>query len=93
MASEPDAVLIDSLKRAATDAVSNGTPMRLALKSGEVLEGVPESVAVDAMNAPAINTPLASFEREHFGPTEVTIMLAGTAVLAQEVREFAVVQS
>ena len=92
MASEADAVLIDRLTSPRT-LCRTERPCDSALKSGHVLEGVPESVAVDATTAAAFNTPLASFEREHFGPTEVTIVLAGTAVLAREVREFAVIES
>lgn len=87
--SESDEILIGALKAAASEAVSNGTPMRLTLKGGEVVEGVLDRVRVDASNSPTVfNSPLVPEERDRFGPNEVIITIGGTEVLAQEVESF-----
>jgi hypothetical protein len=92
--SEADEALIDSLRTAALAAVDRGQTLRLVLKDGDVKEGVPERVRIDASQAPALfNTPLDPLQREQFGPIEVVIEIGGSAVLAQEVREFAVLPS
>jgi len=89
--SEADQALVDDVKETATEAMSNGQAMRFVLKGGEVLEGVPTRVSVDATNAPAFfNTPLDPTERDLFGPTEITIEIDDTTILAQEIQEFAV---
>jgi hypothetical protein len=72
------------LQRVAGEAVSEGLPMRLLLKSGEILEGVPENVTVDHSNVGPRD--MAPHEAEFYGPPEYTVTLSGTSVLAQEVR-------
>src|ERR1700724_3278363 len=89
--SEADEKLICSMRGAVDDAMPAGRRMRFVLKGGEVLEGIPESLGVSAENAPpSFNTPLDPLEREQFGPNEVTITIAGQTILAQQVREVAV---
>jgi hypothetical protein len=89
--SEGQEVFIRDLRVAATEAVSNGTRMRLVLKSGELYHGVPDRIQVDASNSPTFfNTPLAPEDRDRFGPNEIVIQIAGTEILAQEVESFSV---
>ena len=88
---EADEALINGAKDAATEAMSNGQAIRFILKDGAVLEGVPQRVNIDATNAPSsFNTPLDPAERDQFGPTEITIEIDGTTILAQEIRDFAI---
>lgn len=70
----------------AGEAVSEGLILRLVLKGGESVEGIPDSVDIDASNRPGRWTPK---DEEHlYGPMESTIQVGSLAVLAQEVREF-----
>lgn len=92
--SEADERLIQAVRRAAEESLTSRQQLQLQLKDGEVLEGIPEQVEIDASNAPSLfNTPLDPIEREQFGPTEITITLDGRAVLAQEIKDFAVLPS
>jgi hypothetical protein len=79
---------IHAFQVAAGEAVSEGLPMKITLKGGEHIEGVPESVESDASNRPGAFTPP---DEEHlYGPMEHTVQIEGKDILAQEVREFTV---
>lgn len=95
--SKADETFIGLLKRAVQEAMPRdadgwaGLRIRLVLKDGDVIEGLPEQLDIDAENAPAFfNTPLSETDREAFGPVEVTVTIAGGGVLAQQIREFVV---
>ena len=63
--------------------------MRLELKGGEIVEGIPESVHADASNRPSIFTP-PSEEHLYVDRVEVDVTIAGKKVLLQEVAGFRV---
>jgi len=74
----------------ALDAAVHDRAMRVVLKGGETLEGVPEEVSDDATNAALPDaTPE---EQAMFGPVERVVTIAGTSVLAQEVESFEVIE-
>jgi hypothetical protein len=73
-----------------SDAVSRGRCMRITLKGGKSLEGVPESVSADAENAPPAwePDPLPPDVADQYGPVEILVRIAGQEILAQEVESF-----
>jgi hypothetical protein len=91
---EAEEAFIRRLRAAVVEAVSERWRVRLVLKSGEMLEGIPESINVNVANRPSSsNSPLAVEEWGHVGPAEVVIELAGTPVLSQEVEDFEIPQA
>jgi hypothetical protein len=89
-----DDAKIERFRKAAIEAVSAATPMRVVLKGGETLQGIPERISSDAENAPsAWNPPMTPEEQQHFGPVEYVLTIAGKEILAQEVEEFAVLDA
>lgn len=82
----PTTAFISVLSHAASEAVSAGLHMRLALKGGEVIEGVPDTVRVNVEDVPPRGTPQS--ELHLYGAREETIQIAGAEILLQEVASF-----
>ncbi len=77
---------LQQFSETALSAAINDLTMRVVLKGGETLEGVPEEVSEDATNAAL---PGSTPEEEaHFGSIERVVTINGTSILAQEVEQF-----
>lgn len=87
--SESEKALVRRLRAEVGDAVSEGSPSRLVLRGGEVLERIPDRVHVDLSDRPrSANSPRAVKESALDRPVEVVIDVAGTPFLAQDVQDF-----
>ena len=89
-ASSPTATFLHALNTAADEAVSGRLHLRLALKGGEVVEGVPEAVHVDASNRPAFGSTPSSERGLYVDRVETSVGVGGTEVLLEEVASFTV---
>jgi hypothetical protein len=84
----PTAAFISALSHAAVEAVSAGLLLRLALKGGEVIEGIPLAVGVDVEDVPPRGTPPS--ELHLYGAREETIRIADSEILLEEVASFTI---
>lgn len=90
-ANSPTTTFLRALSTAADEAVSGGLHLRLVLKGGEVLEGVPETVSGDASNRPpAFGSTPPSERGLYVDRVETSVEIAGTEVLLEEVASFTV---
>lgn len=88
-ANDPTTTFLNALSATAGEAVSGGLQLRLELKGGEVVEGVPQSVNDDASNRPGFGYEPPPGERPlYVDRVETSIKIAGTEVLLQEVAVF-----
>lgn len=84
----PTAAFISVLGHAADEAVSAGLHLRLTLKGGEVIQGVPDTIRVDVENVAPRGTPPS--ELHLYGSREQTIQIAGSEILLEEVASFTI---
>ena len=84
----PTAAFISALSHAAGEAVSAGLHLRLVLKGGEVIGGVPLAVSVDVEDVAPRGTPPS--ELHLYGAREETIQIADSEILLEEVASFTV---
>jgi len=89
-ANSPETTFLNALSASVDEAVSGGLPMRLALKGGEVLTGVPDSVKSDASSRPPSGGTPSELRHLYVDRVEVSVELGGTEVLLQEVASFTV---
>ena len=89
-ANSPTTTFLHALGTAAGEAVSGGLHLRLVLKGGEVVEGVPETVRGDASNRPAFGPAPPSERGLYVDRVETSVEIAGTEVLLEEVASFTV---
>ncbi len=83
---------IEAFRRAVHEAVSSGKRMRLRLRGGEVLEGVPTFSAGFGKTPMASSEPVPRDEQQHYGPPEFVVTIDGQEILAQEVEYFEVIE-
>ena len=79
---------IGALRHAAGEAVSAGLHLRLVLKGGEVIEGIPQAVGVDVEAVAPRGTPPS--ELDLYGAREETIQIADSEILLEEVASFTI---
>lgn len=89
-ANSPTTTFLGALSTAADEAVSGGLHLRLVLKGGEVVEGVPETVRDDASNRPAFGSTSPSERGLYVDRVETSVEVGGTEVLLEEVASFTV---
>jgi len=89
-ANSPTSTFLRALSTAADEAVSGSLHLRLVLKGGEIVEGVPETVRSDASNRPGFGAPPPSERGLYVDRVETSVDIAGTKVLLEEVASFTV---
>lgn len=77
---------INALSHGAGEAVSAGLHVRLVLKGGEVVEGVPDAIAIDAEDVPPHGMPASDVQL--YGAREETIQIGDSKILLEEVASF-----
>lgn len=85
----PTTTFLNALSATAQEAVNGGLHLRLVLKGGEVVEGVPQAWKGDAANRPGFGyDPPPDQRHRYVDRVETSIEIAGTDVLLQEVAAF-----
>lgn len=86
----PTTTFLRALSTAADEAVSGRLHLRLVLRGGEVVEGVPQTVSSDASNRPAFGSTPPSERGLYVDRVETSVEVGGTEVLLEEVASFTV---
>ena len=89
-ANSPTTTFLHALSTAADEAVSGRLHLRLLLKGGEVVEGVPDAVRGDASNRPPFGSTPPSERGLYVDRVETSVEVGGTEVLLEEVASFTV---